>query len=218
MTVRETISQEYLAGIGIQKNVSLVADSAFVMTPQPVDTCSFWPADANQGVLGFNISPLIQKYRPAGERRTVLQQEVAEFLKETLEHSPISILLLPHVDPLDGAVENSDSHYMREILAMTGSFDGRIRLAPDNLNAAQLKYVLSQCTYLLAPERTPRLAQCLYLVPTVSIAYSIKAKGLNRDIFGNEALVLETPLELTRYRSRTFRTNWLSIVSRLSPF
>jgi colanic acid/amylovoran biosynthesis protein len=29
-------------------------------------------------------------------------------------------------------------------------------------------------------------------VPTVSIAYSIKAKGLNRDLFGDERLVLET--------------------------
>lgn len=194
VTVRETISEKYLAGIGVEHNVSLVADGAFVMTPQPIDTAAFWPVSSDQEVLGFNISPLIQKFRPDGEPRHVLQQEVVGFLKETLENSSTSILLLPHVDPLDGNSENSDSHYMREILAMTGSFGGRITLAPNNLNAAQLKYVLSQCTYFMGARTHATIGALSCLVPTVSIAYSVKAKGLNRDLFGNEDLVLETPL------------------------
>jgi len=194
ITVRETISQKYLAEIGVRKNVSLVADSAFIMTPQPVDTVSFWPKGAEQGVLGFNISPLVQKFRPAGEPHHVLQQEVAGFLRDILENSSISVLLLPHVDSLDGASENSDSHYMREVLAMTGNFGERIILAPNTLNAAQLKFVLSQCTYFIGARTHATIGALSCLVPTVSIAYSIKAKGLNRDLFGNEDLVLETSL------------------------
>lgn len=194
VTVRETISEKYLADIGVNKNVSLVADGAFVMTPQPVEINDFWPQGSEHGVLGFNISPLIQKFRPAAEPRQVLQHEVAEFLKETLENSTVSILLLPHVDPLDGVSENSDSHYMREILAMTGNFGGRISLVPNTLNAAQLKYVLSQCTYFMGARTHATIGALSCLVPTVSIAYSIKAKGLNRDLFGNEDLVLETSL------------------------
>ena len=203
VTVRETISQKYLTDIGVESNVSLVADGAFCMTPQPVDTSSFWPKSGEQGVLGFNISPLIHKFRPVGESRQVLQMEVAEFLKKTLENSAVSILLVPHVDPLDGASENSDSHYMREILAMTGPCDGRISLAPDNLNAVQLKFVLSQCTYFMGARTHATIGALSCLVPTVSIAYSIKAKGLNRDLFGNEDLVLDTHLvntaSLTEY-------------------
>ena len=30
-------------------------------------------------------------------------------------------------------------------------------------------------------------------VPTISIAYSVKAKGINRDLFGDADVVLETP-------------------------
>jgi colanic acid/amylovoran biosynthesis protein len=194
VTVRETISQKYLTDIGVKQNVSLVADGAFVMTPQQMDIATFWPKSSENGVLGFNISPLIQKFRPKGESRQVLQQEVAAFLKENLENSLVSILLLPHVDPLDGASENSDSHYLREILAMTGTHAGRISLAPDNLNAAQLKYVLSQCTYFMGARTHATIGALSCLVPTVSIAYSIKAKGLNRDLFGNEDFVLDTPL------------------------
>ncbi len=194
VTVRETISQKYLADIGVVNNVSLVADGAFVMTPQLVDISSFWPTASLDGVLGFNISPLIQKFRPPAEPRETLQKEVAEFLKEVLDNSGTSILLIPHVDPLDGSAENSDSHYMREILEMTGGHDGGIRLAPNNFNAAQLKYILSQCTYFMGARTHATIGALSCLIPTVSIAYSIKAKGLNRDLFGDEALVLDTPL------------------------
>jgi polysaccharide pyruvyl transferase WcaK-like protein len=194
VTVRETISEKYLKSLGVEKNVALVADGAFVMTPQPVDTAGFWPSAATGGVLGFNISPLIQKFRPTGEPHQVLQREVANFLTDTLEQNDISILLLPHVDPLDGDAVNSDSHYMREILAMTGDYNGRIRIAPSTFNAAQLKYILSQCTYFIGARTHATIGALSCLVPTVSIAYSIKAKGLNRDLFGNEDYVLDTPL------------------------
>lgn len=193
VTVRETISQQYLDDIGVNHNVSLAADGAFVMTPEPVNTMNFWPKKVEHEVLGFNISPLIQKFRPAGEPHQVLQLEVAEFLKETVKNTTLSILLIPHVDPLDGTSENSDSHYMREILNVTGDLDGRISLAPSTLNAAQLKYVLSQCTYFIGARTHATIGALSCLVPTVSIAYSIKAKGLNRDLFRNENLVLETP-------------------------
>jgi colanic acid/amylovoran biosynthesis protein len=194
ITVRETISEKYLANLGIDKNVLLVADSAFVMTPQLIDTAAFWPKTNGNGVLGFNISPLIQKFRPVGELRQVLQQEVVEFMKEILGGSDVSILLLPHVDPLNGLLENSDSHYMGEILAMIGSHAGRISLAPNNLNAAQLKYVLSQCTYFMGARTHATIGALSCLIPTISIAYSIKAKGLNRDLFDNDDYVLDTPL------------------------
>lgn len=194
VTVRETISEQYLKAIRVEKNVTLVADGAFIMRPEPVDTNSFWPIGGEHGVLGFNISPLIQKFRPTGEPRQVLQREVAGFLKDTLEGSSISILLLPHVDPLDGAIENSDSHYMQEILAMTGNYNGRLRIAPRTLNAAQLKFILSKCAYFIGARTHATIGALSCLVPTVSIAYSIKAIGLNRDLFGHENLVLPTAL------------------------
>lgn len=205
VTVRETISQQYLTEIGVKQNVALVADGAFVMTPQPVETASFWPTSSTNGVLGFNISPLIQKFRPVREPRQVLQHEVSSFLKATLEKDNISILLLPHVDPLDGHTENSDSHYMREILAMTGDYNGRIRLAPSTFNAAQLKFILSKCTYFMGARTHATIGALSCLVPTVSIAYSIKAKGLNRDLFGNEDYVLDTPLVSNETLSKYFK-------------
>lgn len=192
ITVRETISQQYLESIGVKRNVSLVADGAFVMSPEPVDTTAYWPKAGATGVLGFNISPLIQKFRPAGESREVLQREVVEFLREVLARTDAGILLLPHVDPLDGSSDNSDTHYMKEILQMLGNQGGRVTLAPATLNAAQLKYVLAKFQYFIGARTHATIGALSSYVPTVSIAYSIKAKGLNRDLFGDERLVLDT--------------------------
>ncbi len=192
VTVRETISRDYLASIGVERNVSLVADGAFVMSPETVDITGFWPRAGAAGVLGFNISPLIQKFRPAGESHEVLQREVVGFLVEVLKRTDAGILLLPHVDPLDGSSENSDSHYMKAILRMLGDQSGRVALAPATLNAAQLKYVLAQCQYFIGARTHATIGALSSYVPTVSIAYSVKAKGLNRDLFGDEHLVLDT--------------------------
>jgi colanic acid/amylovoran biosynthesis protein len=192
VTVRETISLEYLKSIGVHVNLSLVADGAFVMLPEPVDVSGYWPKSGQAGVLGFNISPLIQKFRPPGEPVNVLQEEVSAFLRDVLQKSDTGILLLPHVDPLDGSTENSDSHYMKTIMAMVGDETGRLTLAPATLNAAQLKFVLSRCQYFIGARTHATIGALSTKVPTVSIAYSIKAKGLNRDLFGDESLVLET--------------------------
>lgn len=192
VTVRETISERYLHSIGVNKNVSLVVDGAFVMTPEPVDIAAYWPTKGT-AVLGFNISPLIQKFRPAGELKEVLQKEVVAFIRHTLDNSGASIVLIPHVDPLDGVEDNSDTHYMMEILSMCGDHGNRLTLVPNTLNAAQLKFVLSQCTYFIGARTHATIGALSCLVPTISIAYSIKAKGLNRDLFDNEDCVLETP-------------------------
>jgi polysaccharide pyruvyl transferase WcaK-like protein len=193
VTVRETISLEYLKSIGVHANVSLVADGAFVMLPEPVDVSSYWPKAGQAGVLGFNISPLIHKFRPAGEPLSVLQNEVAAFLREVLERTDMGVLLLPHVDPLEGGIDNSDSHYMKAIQQMLGDQRGRLTLVPATLNAPQLKHVLSRCQYFIGARTHATIGALSCQVPTVSIAYSIKAKGLNRDLFGDERLVLETP-------------------------
>lgn len=192
ITVRETISEKYLNTIGVTKNLALVADGAFVMTPETLDISTYWPKK-ERTVLGFNISPLIQKFRPANEPKEVLQKEVAAFIKHTLDTSDTSIVLIPHVDPLDGIENNSDTFYMREILSMCGGYGSRLTMVPNTLNAAQLKFVLSQCTFFIGARTHATIGALSCLVPTISIAYSIKAKGLNRDLFDNEDYVLETP-------------------------
>ncbi|HEU0305515.1 MAG TPA: polysaccharide pyruvyl transferase family protein [Lysobacter sp.] len=63
---------------------------------------------------------------------------------------------------------------------------------PHELNAAQIKYVISQLRFFIGARTHSTIAALSSGIPTVSIAYSVKARGINRDLFGNERAVLPT--------------------------
>ncbi len=54
--------------------------------------------------------------------------------------------------------------------------------------------MISQCRFFIGARTHSTIAAISSGVPTITIAYSQKARGINRDIFGNEQYILETPL------------------------
>lgn len=191
ISVRETASLAYLKRLGIN-NAVLVADPAFRLQPESVDLAA--PYGMSQdGVLAFNVSPLIadgwSRSNPGGS----LIEECASFVRRVLAETDLGVALLPHVDPLDGRPENSDSHFMTGLLAACGGSTERLALIPRGLNAAQLKHVVGASRYLIAARTHATVAGWSQQVPTISIAYSIKARGLNQDLFGSLDYVLDTP-------------------------
>ncbi len=190
ITVRESASYEYLKKLGIN-NVALVADPAFTLTLEPFDTSELLFGDSD--VLGFNLSPLVRGYRPNDESRKAFDRESIEFIKDVVRNTQLSVLLIPHVDPLDGSSVNSDHTYMKTLLAELGDVSSRVKLAPRTLNACQLKYLISKCRYFIGARTHATIAALSTGVPTISVAYSVKAKGINQDLFGHINYVLETP-------------------------
>lgn len=191
ISVRETASLAYLKRLGFE-NAVLVADPAFRLQPEPValDMPFEQPGD---GVLAFNISPLVDKSWQRRNPGKSLIDECAAFLTRVLAETKLTVALLPHVDPLDGTHENSDSHYMAGLLAALGGASNRLALVRRGLNAAQLKHVIGHCRYLIAARTHATVAGWSQHVPTISIAYSVKALGLNQDLFDGRDYVLETP-------------------------
>jgi polysaccharide pyruvyl transferase WcaK-like protein len=190
VTIRESHTMAYLAGLGVVDNVLQVTDSAFVMTPQPMDLSSFWPV--GEGVLGLNVSPVVEDVRKAAGATTSVLDETVAFVQKILRDSNLGILLVPHVAPLDGSSRNSDEHYLARISAAVGDTTGRVRCVPSGCNAPQLKYIISRCRYFIGARTHATIAAFSTGVPTISIAYSIKARGINRDLFGHERYVLDT--------------------------
>lgn len=189
--VRESSSLRYLEQLGLN-NVTLVADPAFTLMPESVD--SVRPYDnPGEGVLAFNVSPLINTSWLANNPGKSLIDECAAFILRVLSETKLSVALLPHVDPLDGAIENSDSHFMSSLLAAVGNKTNRVSLVPRGLNAAQLKFIVGCSRFLIAARTHATVAGWSQCVPTVSIAYSVKARGLNIDLFGTHDYVLDTP-------------------------
>lgn len=191
ITVREKHTQRYLEKLGVRDNVQLVTDSAFAMTPQPVETAAFWPEN-QQGVLGLNISPLIEKVRAAAGEPGVLVPETATFVRRVIAETGMGVLLIPHVAPLDGSRINNDEHYLAEVAAALVDMGNKVKLVPSGMNATQLKFIISQCRYFMGARTHATIAAMSTAVPCTSIAYSIKARGINQDLFGHEQYVLPT--------------------------
>lgn len=192
VTIRESHSVNYLAHIGVSDNVIAVADSAFALRPEPVDTSKFWPQDDGSGVLGLNVSPLIAAVRTRAGKRSEMADEVERFVRAAVKDTGLAVLLVPHVAPLDGGAFNSDEHLLAAIAARLGDLGVRVGVAPGGLNAVQLKQIIGQCRYFIGARTHATIAALSMQVPTLSIAYSVKALGINRDLFGHERYVLDT--------------------------
>jgi len=193
VTVRESRSVEYLKGIGVSENVVPVIDSAFAMTPEAIDTSAWWPKKPGDGVLGLNIGALIDDMRREKGNTNGAVGAAADFVRQVLAETKLSVLLVPHVAPLSGAKWNNDEVFNDNLLLALGGAQPRLSSVPSGLNAAQLKHIISNCRFLIAGRTHATVAAFSTGVPTVSIAYSVKAKGINRDLFGHEGYVLETP-------------------------
>lgn len=193
VTVRESHSVEYLRSIGIAGNVLQVVDSAFALEPEPIGLHSWWPAKSGDGVLGLNIGWLIDNLRRRSGQSEGVIGEAAAFVQDVIARTRLAVLLVPHVAPLNGESSNNDEVFNRELVRAIGGLTPRLAEVPGGLNAAQLKFVISQCRFLIGGRTHATIAAFSSAVPTLSIAYSVKAKGINRDLFGDERYVLETP-------------------------
>ena len=192
ITVRDSHTLAYLNGLGVAGNVVPVADAAFVMKRQAMDLTPFWPV--GKGVLGLNVSPVVEQVRLAGRATTSVGQETLAFVRGVLSSSDLGVLLVPHVAPLDGNPRNNDEHYLRQIATALGDTGGRVRCVPSGCNAPQLKDIISHCRYFIGARTHATIAAFSTGVPTISIAYSVKARGINHDLFGHERYVLDTRL------------------------
>lgn len=190
ITVRESISYDYLTrSLGLT-NVSQAVDSAFTLSKQEVDCAPFWPSDGGAGILGLNISPLIERYRREGQQ---LREEAIAFVRQAVGKG-FGVLLIPHVVP-DGAGESgSDAPYMAKMLHDLADLGDRVSMMPATFNASQIKYVMPSLRFFIGARTHATIAALSSAVPTISIAYSVKAKGINLDLFDNVDVVLDTPL------------------------
>ncbi|MFH2090651.1 MAG: polysaccharide pyruvyl transferase family protein [Pseudomonadota bacterium] len=191
LTIRESHSMAYLREIGLPDRIVAVVDSAFALVPQEVDVADFWPMVREGGVLGLNVSPLIEQLQARRGKGNQMIDEVAGFLRKAVTQHGLAVLLVPHVDPLEGGTRNSDSATMSRLLTQTGDLDNRVRMVPPGMNATQLKSIISRCRYFIGARTHATIAALSTGVPTISIAYSPKARGINRDLFGHERYVLE---------------------------
>lgn len=170
ITVRESISFDALRAAGLC-NIALCADPAFQLDKREVNLPKKFIATP---ILGINISPLILEYGNS----SLIIKNYEKLIEYILEQTDYSIMLIPHV-----VTPKSDDRVAIEPLYEKYKETGKV-LVVEDCNCEELKGYISKCKFFIGARTHSIIAAYSSMVPTLAVGYSVKAKGIAKDIFG----------------------------------
>lgn len=168
---RETLTLEALKSIGA--NVKLYPDPAFQLNKIEKEL----PDGFIEGnMVGINISPMIVKNE---QQAGITMRNYELLIKNIIENTDMNVALIPHVIWED----NNDDRTPCTDLYNKFKDTRRVILIEDD-NCEVLKGYISRCRLFIGARTHSTIAAYVTCVPTLVIGYSIKAKGIAKDIFG----------------------------------
>ncbi len=177
---REDKTIEYLSSIGIDKNVYRVSDPAFVMEPiKPENFENDFPF-INESI-GINFSPIMPKYWTDNDMNKWMSFCV-ELVEKISDKTRRPIYLLPHVTHIGS---NNDYVLLKNIKEQLEPLTEKVHLVSPGYSAAEFKYIISQFNSYMGARTHSTIAAFSSCVPTVSLAYSMKAVGINKEVFNH---------------------------------
>ena len=171
IVARESITYEAIKSIGA--NIVYCPDPAFFMKPQEIEINDIFRNDT----VGINCSPMIISNET---KDGIVYQNYAELIRYILSNTNLNIALIPHV-----VWQNNNDLTILSRLYEEFDKDNRICLVEDH-NAQQLKYVISKCKLFVGARTHSTIAAYSSFVPTLVVGYSVKARGIAKDLFGKE--------------------------------
>lgn len=215
ITVREPVTERYLARLGVRDNVRRTADPAFLLEPEPTDLIKL-PDTAPGKCIGIGLSALCNK---KGRGESVIE-EFTLFARHLLQDAETQVVLVAHVTGAASYLGDDDRvcQILREQLPP--NVRPRVFIVPTELNAPQMKHVIGQLDYFLGCRTHSTIASLSQCIPTLSIAYSSKALGINEALFGHTDYVVSLDQLTCRMLEKAFdslRENRPLIQRQLGP-
>ncbi len=172
IVARESITYEALKAVN--PNTVLAPDPAFFMEPQ---LCALDKRLESGNVIGINVSPMIISNESS---QGITVKNYLTLIQTILDETDAYIALIPHVV----WERNDDRTILRQLYEKFGQNE-RLILVEDH-NAPELKYIISKCRFFVGARTHATIAAYSTCVPTLVVGYSVKARGIARDLFGTE--------------------------------
>lgn len=171
ITCRETLTYDALAAKGLE-NIKLIPDSAFVLKRKDLPL----PANFIEGnTVGINLSPMVMGYAVQSD---IVMKNYKELVQFILNDTDMNVAFIPHV-VWD---KNNDLLPLTELYELFKDTN-RVVLIND-CSAEELKGYIARCRFMVASRTHASIAAYSQKVPTLVLGYSVKAKGIAKDIFG----------------------------------
>lgn len=175
---RESITFEALtktaAGKQNAPDILCYPDPAFTLRKKELPL----PEGFTEGnTAGINLSPMIQD----NEQKTgIAMENYKALISYMIDHTDMQIALIPHV-VWDRNDDRKPVHALYEAFKNTG----RVVEIPDG-SCEELKGYISRLRFFVGARTHATIAAYSSLVPTLTVGYSVKARGIARDLFGTE--------------------------------
>lgn len=168
---RESITYEALKKAGIS-NLYLYPDSAFTL-----DTKKLPLPEGFMGgnTVGINISPMIVE----NEKETgITMKNYRALIQYILDNTDMSVALIPHV-----VWDRNNDRKTIEQLYQYFKDEKRVVKIEDH-SCEELKGYIANCRFFIGARTHATIAAYSSQVPTLVVGYSVKAKGIAKDLFG----------------------------------
>lgn len=181
---RESISYEALKKVN--ENTFLIPDPAFTLECKvPVLPQNFQV----ENMVGINISPMIIENESIPG---ITMESYRELIDYVINETNMGIALIPHV-------VWSDSDDRKPLMQLYKEYEktGRVVFFEDH-NCMELKGIISKCRFFVGARTHSTIAAYSMGIPTLVVGYSVKARGIARDLFGGEEGYVLPVQKLTR--------------------
>jgi colanic acid/amylovoran biosynthesis protein len=193
---RESLTYQNLVQAGISEDkLLLMADPAFTLVPT---SCKLPENFVPKNTVGINLSPLVIGWSNNDE---LVWNNYCNTIDYIINETDMNICLIPHV------FRTESDYDMVPHLKLYEKYKNTGRLAIINntlLNCRQIKYIISQCRFLITARTHASIAAYSSIIPTLVLGYSIKSIGIAVDLFGtSENYVVSTDKLITNFQLRS---------------
>lgn len=170
ITTRESISYEAVKKVN--SNTKLIPDPAFQLDKIELPLPEGFELN---NTIGINMSPMIMSYETG---KGSAMENYENLIQHIINTTDMQIALIPHV-----VWKQNDDRKPLKFLYEKFKDTNRVVML-DDYNCMELKGFISRCRMFIGARTHSTIAAYSTCVPTLVIGYSVKAKGIAKDIFG----------------------------------
>lgn len=176
---RETLTEEFFKSLGL-RNVVCFPDPAFILEPQSINL----PTCFEKGnVIGLNISNMILKN---GGVESPFMKDLHSLIEKMISETDFQLLLIPHV-----CWENQDDRVLCKSVYNQYKHSNRVHVLDSNsYNYCEIRYIISRCEAFIGARTHAVISAYSTCVPALALGYSIKARGIVKDLGLSEMLIV----------------------------
>lgn len=194
---RESITYDALCANGLTDISRLYPDPAFAMKRIDQDLPNGFEAN---NTIGINISPMIMA---SSNNKNIVYDNYVELVEYILSETNFKIALIPHV-----IWENNDDRKAQKLLFDKYASSNRLVIVPAD-SAEVMKGYIARCRMMVAARTHASIAAYSECVPTLVVGYSVKSRGIAKDIFGNIDNYVISAQSMTEKTQLQNRFKWL---------